>query len=846
MVVRFLIKKALKVAFWISIFLASVFLSLQNQRIQNALINALVGDGIEVIISGSTGFFPFSFSFDRLQIKSSDKTKIPDIDIKNASILLSKKMTHVRNIKIGKMTVNSSNAQGFNFSDIHKFAQIICQKIVKRVKIDEMEFDGSKIRDISFSLDNALGLRVFNFVLNEKKYEAQVKIQNSNILLNLTGADFWANTIYGLRDQHLSLNYKPKLHEVFSFDGICSGNFASGIINLPEYGQKLSCQLSMENGKINARVFAKNVGIFVDLDFDISKEVFLINDAIFDNKIALKSFTFRVGDVIPKIQISVGGGIINVSDIDLFSETASIGRIEIKDIPLSEVPGLQAGNNGVLNGFGFYSNGVAEFTAKLNDCQLGEIKIPMIDISAIWRKDDISVTLQYDLLKKRSTINCNLVAEHWIPSSKSKINVKAVGEFGMRNYGLGGRQFADGLLKYQIDVSGTISRPIFAGNFELKDLAYMNPGSNTFIKGGAIRATIRNNCIVIDKIYATDDGTPRGTVTGAGKIVFNNGKLDTDVFVDFHDFNIIEFNEFYGKLNGKITAKGDILKSLKISGELYSENAKIDISRLIAKSSRAIEILEPKKKNEPKVQEKTTTIQWPIDIKFSFKNGLKMVSGFGIDSLWDGGVSISGDIADPKYDAKITMAKGSVKVSGKTFTLKHGEIWMNSSKPDIINVKVSAVKTMDNIKVGATFTQNEDGAKVTFFSKPYVSKVDVLSYLLFDKRSSEISTGEALTLFSMMGKLSNSGGFDIIDKLKSVFGIDALEIKKSTDAVLGERSSVSVGKSIGTMKISVEQGAGKDTTKIGLEKQITKRSKIMVDLSGKNSVGCGVGWSRRY
>lgn len=846
MVVRFLIKKALKIVFWITVFLASIVLSLQNSRIQSALINAVAGNGIEIIISGSTGFFPFSFAFDRLQIKFTESLAMPNIDIKNVSILLSKKMTHVRDIKIGKMTVVSDSTKGPDLSDFHKIFKIVGQKIVKRISIDEVDLNNSKVRNISFSLDNALSLRVLNFMINEKNYGAQVKIQNSNVILSLTGGNFWVNAVYGLRDQHLSLSYKPKFHEAFSFDGIYVGDFVGGILNLPEYGQELSCQVSMENGEINIKAYAKKIGIFVNLDFDTSKELFSINKMIFDDRIAIKPFTFRVGDIIPKIQIPIKSGSIDISGVNLFSDTISIGQIEIKGVPLSEIRSQPGGEQGIIDGVGNYSNGIANFTAKLRDWELGELKMPTVDVVAHWRKNGITTTMQYDLLKKRSTIVCNLETENWIPGKESKIKVKATGEFGMKNYGLGGRQFADGHLRYDIEIAGTLGKPVFAGNIELNDLAYFNPVAHTFIKGGMIRAIVKNNSIVIDKIFATDDGFPHGTLTGSGRIVFDKGRLDTDILIDFHDFNIVEFNEFYGKLNGKITAKGDILKSIKISGALYSENTKMDISSLIARSSRSMEIIDPKKQSKPISQAKTAPIQFPIDIKFVFKNGLKMVSKFGIDSLWDGEISVSGDASDPKYYAKIKMTKGEVKVSGKKFVLKDGEIWVDSAQPDIINVRVSAVKSLDNIKVGAKFTQDKNGANVTFFSKPYVSKVDVLSYLLFDKRSSEISTGEAFTLFSMMGKLSNSGGFDIIDKLKSVFGIDALEIKKTNDATFGERSSVSIGKSIGTMKISIDQGAGKDTTKVIVEKNITKRTKITADLSGKNSLGLGIGWSKRY
>ncbi|MDR1476220.1 MAG: translocation/assembly module TamB domain-containing protein [Holosporales bacterium] len=845
MIIRLLIRKAGKITFWLLLVLASIVLLLQNSKIQNSIIDAIAGHDIDVTISNSTGFFPFSFSFDRIQIKFKSDPFNTFLDVKNVYIRLSKKLTHILDVKIEEATISSNNMKGLDFSDIQKILQIACYKIAKRVAIDKLSFNNSQIQNIYFSLDNALGLRILNFMINKKNYEAQMKIQNPTINLSLAESNLGIDIIYGLLDKRIGIHYQSKSHGKFSFDGICFGNSVTGIINLHDYNQKLSGQFSMENGKANAKIYSKNIGLAAVLNFDIANERLSIDEAFFDNGIEIKPFIMQIGKNIPNIEILLKTGVVNIEDLNLFAGTPSIGRIEIKNAQLSEILKGESLGNGLVDGIGTCSNGIMHFVMKLTDWQFGEINIPFIDITADWCKNSIKATLGYDLMKKRNVVDCNLDIENWLPSRNSRIRVKSFGNFTLPNHKSNHHSVISGQLIYNIDVSGTILKPIFTGKIEIKDLVYMNPSLNTFIKNGALLASIKNNCIALDKIYARDDSSPNGTITGGGKMTLSKDKLDTDIFLDLHDFNAIEVNEFYGKIHGKINAKGDLLKSIKISGELYSENAKLDISNLITNASRSIEILDTKK-SEPKTQKSTPIIQWPIDIKFVFKNGLQIISELGINSTWNGGVSISGTASNPKYHAKITMAKGAVKVSGKKFSLKDGEIWMDSAHPDITNVRVSAVKSLDGIKVGAKFTQDLNGAKVIFFSKPYLPNVDVLSYLLFDKRSSEISTGEAFTLFSMMGKLSNSGGFDVVDKLKSVLGIDALEIKRSPDAAANEQTSVSIGKKIGSFHISIDQGTGKDTTKVMLEKKIAKRTKITADLSGKNSLGFGLAWSRRY
>jgi autotransporter translocation and assembly factor TamB len=116
---------------------------------------------------------------------------------------------------------------------------------------------------------------------------------------------------------------------------------------------------------------------------------------------------------------------------------------------------------------------------------------------------------------------------------------------------------------------------------------------------------------------------------------------------------------------------------------------------------------------------------------------------------------------------------------------------------------------------------------------------------LFDKDSSDISTGEGLVLFTVMDKVTGVDSFSIIDKMKTTLGLDTITIKKA-DSNKGEYDAVSIGKKIGKIQVSVEQGAAAGTTGVTVETKVAKNAKMIVDMSGKNSIGAGISWSRRY
>ncbi|MDR0630534.1 MAG: translocation/assembly module TamB domain-containing protein, partial [Holosporales bacterium] len=398
---------------------------------------------------------------------------------------------------------------------------------------------------------------------------------------------------------------------------------------------------------------------------------------------------------------------------------------------------------------------------------------------------------------------------------------------------------------YKIETTGPISKPTFSGNIALKKGLYINPNLGIYIKNITVNASIKNNNILIKKINGNDDLKSPGSINGSGKIMMISGdKSNIDLSIALDRFCIMEIKNFDARFFGKINIKGDIFKSVKVTGEIYANDSKLDISNLVMMSSRSVDILEPKLeviKNKPL----NLPVEIFTDINIFFKNGLKIV-GYGTDSLWNGSVKVSGNVPCIKYGGKILLTKGIIQISGRSFILKHGIISIDNSNPDLFKLNVSVIKSIDMTKVGAKFSQDEAGSIVRFFSKPYMSQRDILSYMLFDKPSNEISATEGITLLAVMNKSSKGNIFGIIEKVKTTLGIDTMELKKNVNKFREEYDAVSIGKQMGNIKVSVDQGTRKDTTKIILESKLSKHIKISVDANGKDSAGGAILWSKRY
>lgn len=842
-IVRYALKKFLKILFFATIFFSIIFSILQFNFVQKFLLNLVTDEDVVINFKSTTGVFPFNFSVKNLKVSNNDF----EIFFNKASLKLDKNLNQFKKVEIDESKFISKLNTGLELSDFGTIATFISQKIAKNISIKTLKFADDIIKDAVFNIDETTDIRSINFLTEIGFFSSSFKVDESQIFANMgIGDNLKTQLIYGISNSHLSLNFLYKNKEII-LDAIKDENSINGKITIPENDAKLSCEIKVKNGIIESDIHYDKFKTSGKFQFNVSDRSLLVNGIMCDNGIfVIEPFLMTKDLKIENIDILLKKGKINIKDIDLSDENFSLGKIDITDTYIDQFYNFENAPRGVLSGKGFYKNGIEIFDFKINKFELGTIKIPEMKILGKSSKENFNIKLMFEALKKQNIIETNISAKNWIISKESKIKMDASGDFNLEDYKISGGQIASGKFGYKVNAKGNLFEPIFSGNINLKDGVYLNPESGTYIKNGTIEANIKNNDISITKIYGTDDSRTKGTLNGSGKVILKKDSMKTEISAEFDNFEIVEIDKFDGKLFGKININGDLFKDIKVTGNLYTNNAKFDISNIIMNASRSVELANLTPLKQKKIKNYEPFIKCPLDIKFEFKPNLK-ITGYEIDSIWNGGAKIYGDISDPQYEGKITLTSGKIKVSNKKFDLKDGEISVNSKQNSVYNVKLSAEKSLDNIKVGAKFIQTAKGSDVKFYSNPSASKRDILSYILFDKPAYDITTGEGFTLFSIMSKLSGTGGgFDITEKIQTVLGIDTIEIKKNSNKKVGEYDAVSIGKNIGKMKISVDQGTGQDTTKVVVEANVAKNTKISVDLSGKDSVGAGIAWNKRY
>lgn len=810
-----------------------LFGMLQNNWFQNKLVNTVVPSGYTCKISKTKGVFPLYFSSNNIKLLSEDF----DINIDKFSFELGKSLTHIKNININKVEAKLLGKSDFSPENLKYILPVIAQKFIRNADISEIKCDDKVFRNIKLSYDKAQKKNYLEAITPAGKANLSCTVVKNKLSAELNLDDNKIKGTYNIDNKRLTLNYKLKDTEI-KFAGVIEEDTLKGVTTLP-YNVKLDTKLYLKKDILHAELKNKKFGITANLRFDPNKSILYVDNVSSKFGVTIKPFSITDFSKFSDIIISLKKGLIKIIGMNLSKKAFSLGNFFLKDIDISQFPKL--GIKGIINGTANYKDNHEVIKLRIDNIDYNSIKVPQVNINANYAKEELVGDVNFNISKFKSKLDFKIGLKDWLPSPISKIDATSKGKFSVAKYKLPNKQIVSGNLSYDIKFSGILEDPVLNGKILIKDGVYINIDYGVYIKDISLNSEFSNNSCKITKIFARDDTKKSGTITGKGEVNWDKNKT-YHVSLKIDNFKIIDQKFFKGRLFGNLDLKGSSYDKLSISGKLYTNNPIVDVSVIILPALRNIDILDGVTKPKSQKASSNMPIKIPVNIDFEFKPELKII-GFGIDSTWNGGAVIKGNIPDIKYDLNAELKHGKIDIIDDRFKLKNGHILINNQKTDII---LATEKKIEKIKVGVKFQQINASSKISFYSSPYLPNKEIMSYMLFDKPTSEISAGESLALFSAMNKLSGNSSFDMLGKMKTIFGIDSVSIRKNTKSNREEYNTVSIGKKIGKFKVLLNQGAEKNTTGVVVEGDIAKNIKMTVDLTGKDAASVGVLWSKRY
>jgi translocation and assembly module TamB len=213
------------------------------------------------------------------------------------------------------------------------------------------------------------------------------------------------------------------------------------------------------------------------------------------------------------------------------------------------------------------------------------------------------------------------------------------------------------------------------------------------------------------------------------------------------------------------------------------------------------------------------------------------VRGRGIYAEMSGNLSVSGSAASPQVTGGFDLLRGSLALLGKQLDFTRGRVsFHGDTTPDLDLV---AETTAADVTAQISVTGPATLPVFTFTSNPSLPQDEILSRILFQNASGNLSAFQALQLANAVASLTGRG--DAFEPLRKSLGVDSLNIGSSTSG----SPSVGISRAISN-RISVRATTGVRPADNGLSVDFDLthhiRAQAGVDASGGSSVGVGADW----
>lgn len=406
-----------------------------------------------------------------------------------------------------------------------------------------------------------------------------------------------------------------------------------------------------------------------------------------------------------------------------------------------------------------------------------------------------------------------------------------------------------------LGLGGTLGGPRASGEIVLADGSYEHLEHGTRLRFARLAIRGEGRELVLEPFEA-DDGAG-GRLTANGRIV-----LDTDagtpleVTVELAQARLVRRDEVTGALSGRLEVTGTVTE-MDVHGRFRTDGVEIDIGRDLPPSVVSLDVREigrrpgapeqPEPEPEPRQREEAGVIRLDIEVDMPDR---VFVRGRGLDSEWQGRVTVTGTAAAPRIAGLIQSRRGRLDFAGKAFTVQPSRIRISERAAGGVEavLDINAETRQRDLTVLVSVTGPADEPAIALSSIPELPDDEVLSRLLFDRSAGALSPLEAAMLARSLSTLRGGGGgggllaFDPITEIRQAVGLDVLRV----DMAEGSGPVVETGRYLADgVFVGVRQGAAAGTGSVVVEIElfdtVTVDSRVKPD--GSNDVGVKFRWN---
>jgi translocation and assembly module TamB len=232
-----------------------------------------------------------------------------------------------------------------------------------------------------------------------------------------------------------------------------------------------------------------------------------------------------------------------------------------------------------------------------------------------------------------------------------------------------------------------------------------------------------------------------------------------------------------------------------------------------------------------------------LDVEVSIPGRL-YVRGRGLESEWAGEVQVAGTASEPSVTGELSVRRGFFDFIDRRFQLAESTIEFTGATPPDPTLSIRATATAGDLTAIVRVTGPMSAPEFAFESQPPLPRDEVLSHLLFNRPVSEIGPVQAAQLAFAVNRLRGGGGLDVLGKVRSLLGVDTLDIAGGETAA---ESTLRAGKYLGDdLYIELERGAASGTGRARVEVEILPNLSLQADTGADANSGVGLKWQYDY
>jgi hypothetical protein len=420
----------------------------------------------------------------------------------------------------------------------------------------------------------------------------------------------------------------------------------------------------------------------------------------------------------------------------------------------------------------------------------------------------------------------------------------------------------DAIIDADIRVGGTVARPHMQGSVHLKDGTFGMIPTGLVLSDIQMEGRLDNGTVYVDLITATDG--KEGTVKGSGEI---RGLTDEKFYwlakLSCQDVEAINLDY------AKTTADGDIklegtASSLSIAGSATTKAATLDLAAHFLPNVPEIPITFCDEEKKPP----ESIFLVLFDLAVDAHNGVE-IQGRGLSSLWEGTIHLGETSENLRVDGTLRCVHGSLNLANKEIKISEGTISSMGNVFTDSRLNISANVVLPTITAQAILKGSIENPKLSLQSIPTKPDNEILSLIIFNKEFSDISPLESFQLANAATLFQHSSGpFSLIDKFKTTFGIDTIDVgpsatplpSKTKSEPIGDSDdpnnpgpepvndvSLKVGKYISDgVAVNVSRDVSADANRVGISAQIVGNVTAEAEVGDDNAGIVSLKWKKNY